>query len=217
MAKIASWICVEEIVKIIKASYVIDLIEEPLEMLKRIERAGRVCYKSEDKITDTSYVDMIKRLIKSAHHSVLEHGIISVKFITDRGILAELTRHRIASFSAESSRYCNYSKDKFGNEITFIQPDFKLSPQDEYLLFQIEKHYLNRLADGLSPQQARYFLPNGLKTEIVMTCNLREWRHIFLLRTSPKAHPQMRELMIPLLQDFKDLIPIVFYDIEVAG
>ena len=203
--------------KIIKASYIIDCPEPPIDMLKRIERAGRVCYKSEDKITDTSYVDMIKRLVKSGHHSVLEHGIISVKFITDRGILAELTRHRIANFSAESTRFCNYSKDKFGNEITFIQPDFKLSPQDEYLLFQIEKHYLNRLADGLSPQQARYFLPNGLKTEIVMTCNLREWRHIFLLRTSPKAHPQMRELMIPLLQDFKDLIPIVFYDIEVAG
>ena len=200
--------------KIIKASYLIQLLEPPIDMLKRIERAGRVCYKSEDKITDISYVQMLKKLIDSQHESVLEHGVASVKFICDRGISHELVRHRIASFSQESTRYCNYSKDKFGEELTFISPDFELSPHDEYLLFQIETHYISRLREGLSPQQARYFLPNGLKTELVMTCNLREWRHIFKLRTSPRAHPQMRELMVPLLKDFQDLIPVVFDDLS---
>lgn len=202
--------------KIINASYIIEMPEPPIEMLKRIERAARVCYKSEDKITDTSYVQMIKMLIKSNHLSVLEHGIVSVKFITDRGVLAELTRHRIgASYSVESTRYCSYNKGKFGKEITYIHPDFELNQDDVRLLSLIEEHYMKRLEDGLSPQQARYFLPQGLKTEIVATYNLREWRHVMCLRTSPKAHPQMRELMIPLLLDFKDLIPIVFEDIEV--
>ena len=158
--------------KIVKASYIIDCPEPPIEMLRRIERAGRVCYKSEDRITDISCISMIRSLISAGHESVLEHGIISVKFITDRGILAELTRHRISSFSVESTRFCSYNKDKFGNEIIFIQPDFKLGEDDKFLLELIEQHYMKKLHMGLTPQQARYFLPNGLKTEIVMTCNL---------------------------------------------
>lgn len=125
----------------------------------------------------------------------------------------EIVRHRIASYSQESTRYCNYSNEKFGGEITFIQPDFELSSEDKELLKIIESHYLLRLKQGLSPQQTRYFLPNGLKTEIVMTMNLREWRHFFKLRCSPKAHPQMREITIPLLEEFRKLIPVVFDDI----
>lgn len=200
--------------KIVKASYLIECPEEPLEMLKRIERIARRCYKSEDLITDMSYVPMIKKLIEYKHYAMFDHAFVSVTFTTDRGVSHELVRHRMAAFGQESTRFCNYQKKKFGNQITFIQPDFDLTDCDKLLLKTIEYHYMNRLGEGLTPQQARYFLPNGLKTEITMTCDLTEWRHIFQLRTSPKAHPQMRELTIPLLQDFKDLIPVVFDDID---
>ena len=204
--------------KIVKASYLIECPEEPLEMLKRIERAARVCYKSEDKITDTSYADMIRRLIKSGHESVLEHGIMSVKSITDRGVSHEIVRHRIASYSQESTRFCSYDKDKFGHEITVIDLEQHLKNPLSLSVWtkamrNAEMAYFEMLALGESPQIARSVLPNSLKTEIVKTYNLREWRLFFKQRTAPQAHPQMRELTIPLLQDFKDLIPVVFDDI----
>ena len=195
------------------------IIETPLQnlgmnMLKRIERAGRTCYKSEENITGISAVDFTRSIIKNGHHSVLEHESVSVRFICDRGVTHEMVRHRIASYSQESTRFCNYSTDKFRGQIAFMQPTFQLDDDDLELLLVIEKHYMKCIENGRSPQDARYFLPNGLKTEIVMTCNLREWRHFFTLRAaSKKAHPQMRATAIPVLNAFKQFIPVVFDDI----
>ena len=205
--------------KIVKASYIIECPEEPLVMLKRIERAARVCYKSEDKITDISYVDMIKRLIKSGHESVIEHGIVSVTSIVDRGVSHEIVRHRIASYSQESTRFCSYDEDKFGHEIKVVDIRQHLKNPKSFDVWEramvlAEVAYFNMLELGESPQIARSVLPTSLKTEIVKTYNLREWRLFFKQRTSPKAHPQMRELMIPMLRDFKNLIPIVFDDLK---
>lgn len=163
-------------------------------------------------------------IIKRGHESVLEHVSFSVRFTTDRGVSHEIVRHRIASFSQESTRYCNYSSDKFGGDVTFIIPTFfeesHLKDGDKKYekwveeMMSIEKTYLNLLKDGATPQEARTVLPNSLKTEIVVTMNLREWRHFFKLRTAPAAHPQMRELVCPLLSEMKELLPAVFEDIE---
>lgn len=217
--------------KLIKPSYEI-LTPIDVNLLKDIERAGRTCYKSEDKITETSAKDFIKMIIKSGHESVIEHKSISVLFICDRGVSHELVRHRLCSFSQESTRYCNYSKDQFDNQLTFIIPSWFNSSKIEKMNFNIlstsegiwcdsmassEIDYHNLIEEGWLPQQARSVLPNSLKTEIVVTANLREWRTIFKQRTSIKAHPQMRELMIPLLKDLKYLIPIIFDDITYEG
>lgn len=198
--------------KIIKPSFTIEDQVDGYEVLRKIEKAGRTCYKSEEKITIDSCMAFVKKIIASGHHSVLEHEKITVRIVCDRGVTHEIVRHRIASYSQESTRYCNYGK----GGVTYIQPEFSLDDEDIELLDRIERHYLKKLSDGKTPQQARYFLPNGLKTEIVMTMNLREWRHFFTLRTSKAAHPQMREIAIPLLQELKSLIPIIFDDIEVA-
>lgn len=204
---------------IIKASY---KIEDPkidgMEIIKQIERIGRTCYKSEDKITDDSAVKFVSNIIKRGHEAMIEHNSISVRFICDRGISHELVRHRIASFAQESSRYCNYSKEKFGSELTFIKPLFWDESDERFLLWQeamfhAEKMYLMLLDNGATAQEARTVLPNSLKTEIVMTANLREWRSFFKLRIAKGAHPQMRELTVPLLEEFKGLIPIIFDDI----
>ena len=192
--------------KLIKPGHKILFISpKPLEI---IEAAGRTCYKSEDKITKGSAEKFVKMVVKRGHHSVIEHAIMSIRFICDRGVTHEIVRHRLAAYSQESTRYCNYSKI----DISFIIPgDFKLDSDDLELLELIEDHYNKCLNEKhRSPQQARYFLPNGLKTEIVMTCNLREWMHVFKLRCSKAAHPQMRELMIPLLEEVKTLVPIIF-------
>lgn len=201
--------------RIIKPYFIIEDIVDGEKILKNIERYGRVCYKTEEKISFDSAKKFVKMVLSMnpPHESVIEHEKITVRVICDRGVTHEIVRHRIASYSQESTRYCNYSNDKFGGEITFIQPDFELSAEDKELLSRIEKHYMFRLGQGLSPQQVRYFLPNGLKTEIIITFNLREWRHFFRLRCSPKAHPQMREVAIPLLAEFKRLIPVIFNDI----
>lgn len=193
-----------------------DFVEESpdgLAMLKKIEQAGRICYKSESKITDESAKKFVAGIIKSGHYSVIEHCSISVKILCDRGVTHELVRHRLASFSQESTRYCNYGKDKFGGQITFVQPSFELLDIDKSLLAVIESHYLLRMEQGLTPQEARYFLPNGLKTEIIVTANIREWRHIFALRTSPKAHPDIRKLTTNMLEDFQDHMPVLFDNI----
>ena len=206
--------------RVVNASYEILGIASPESMLKNIEKFGRVCYKSESNITETSATDFIKRIIKSGHESVIEHEKISVKIICDRGVSHEIVRHRIASYSQESTRYCNYTKDKFGNELTFISPIFWDKDSKEYKMWlmvmqQIEDSYFQLIADGIPPEQARSILPNSLKTEIIVTMNLREWRHFFILRTSKKAHPQMREISIPLLKEFKAILPAVFEDIEI--
>ena len=189
------------------------------EMLRRIERAGRTCYKSEDKITADSARKFVAGIIKSGHESVIEHEKITVRIICDRGVPHEIVRHRLASYSQESTRYCRYSDDKFGGELTFIKPVFweKGTPKYrmwEYVMKTAEQAYLDFLKLGASPQEARSVLPNSLKTEIVVTMNLREWRHFFKLRCSPAAHPQMREVALPMLQKFKETVPVVFDDIQ---
>lgn len=204
--------------KIIKAGYEILTNLDGLEILKHIERIGRVCYKSEDKITDDSCLTFVKMLLDRGHEAMIEHYSFSVKFICDRGVSHEIVRHRIAAFAQESTRYCNYSKSKFGNEITVIKPFFFdcLHKWDAWKkgCEAAEETYFRLINDGAAPQEARSVLPNSLKTEIVMTANLREWRHFFKLRTADAAHPQMREITRPLLSELQRLIPVVFDDIQ---
>jgi thymidylate synthase (FAD) len=205
--------------KIIKPSFEIMPFAAN-ELLKNIETYGRICYKSETNITENSADAFIRRIIASGHESVIEHEKITVKIICDRGVSHEIVRHRIASYSQESTRYCNYSKDKFGNELTFIKPCFwNNEDSDEYKLWenlcqQAEDTYNKMTTLGVSPEKARSILPNSLKTEIAVTMNLREWRHFFKLRTSAKAHPQMREIAIPMLEKFKEMLPAIFGDIN---
>lgn len=192
-------------------------------MLEKIEQVARTCYKSEGKIQEGSAAKLVAGLIKSGHEAMLEHVSVTVKFVVDRGISHELVRHRLASFAQESTRYCNYSKDDFGSEITFIIPDYLEYKSEGWNIWkesmkQAEDAYFKMLDFGLSPQQARAVLPNSLKTEVVMTANLREWRHFFKLRalgTTGKPHPQMLEVAVPLLEDMKNLIPVVFDDLVV--
>ena len=196
---------------------------EPLDgaqMLKRLERAGRVCYKSEDKITQGSAETFLANIIKRGHEAVLEHEKITVSLICDRGVTHELVRHRIASYSQESTRYCNYMGEKFGRELTFIKPCFWAEDDPKYAVWkeqmaQLEETYQRLLEAGASPQEARSILPNSLKTEIVVTMNLREWRHFFRLRTAPAAHPQMREAADMLLAAFQAELPVIFDDLSV--
>lgn len=203
-------------VKIVGPSFEIEPING-IAMLKKIEAAGRTCYKSEGKMTEDSYLAFIQKLLKSGHESVLEHEKVTIRLICDRGVTHEIVRHRIASYSQESTRYCNYIKDQFGGEITVIDPS-PFMTGDQLVLWRravevAEAMYEKLIKSGCSPQIARSVLPNSLKTEIVITYNLREWRHFFRLRTSERAHPQMREITIPLLAQFKKLIPIIFDDI----
>ena len=288
--------------RIIKPSFEIWDQEGGLEgIYKQIERAGRVCYKSEDKITDTSAKDFVDRMIKSGHGAMLEHGTIylilpvgyvqggygleestvtkkyrensyskvtyqdfgdsqrayvttnyrviiendwlmdldyqceptefhekrvTVKFICDRGVSHEFVRHRVFSFAQESTRYCNYSKDKFNNCVTYILPnwctnvnteDYERNPKLMYNangtltdneisflcgLYDNEERYLELLENGWKPQEARAVLPNSLKTELVMTGFAKDWEHFFKLRDAGSAHPQARELAQPLHEEF---------------
>lgn len=207
--------------KIIEPSFEILDKVNGMEVLQKIELCGRVCYKSESRITEDSAIKFVRNILNSGHESVLEHEKITVRIVCDRGVSHEIVRHRIASYSQESTRYCNYSKDGFGNELTFIRPLFwKDNRQQmtnwERSMADMEHDYIQAIQAGATPQEARSVLPNSLKTEIIVTMNLREWRHFFKLRTSSKAHPQMREISIPLLAAFKTLIPVVFDDIEVV-
>ncbi len=199
-------------------------------ILMALEAAGRTCYKSENRITPGSAINFIEAIIARGHESVLEHESISVRIICDRGVSHEIVRHRLCAFSQESTRYCNYS-----GGVTFVIPPWlDIEPgeydsiidctdiqKDEVKYFfmyscqQAEMVYRELLHAGQTPQQARSVLPNSLKTEIVMTANLREWRHIFKLRTAKSAHPQMREIMVPLLEEMKAQLPIIFDDIEI--
>lgn len=191
------------------------------QMLANIAAAGRVCYQSESKSDDAAFV---RKRIKQEHESVLEHEKISVRIICDRGVSHELVRHRIASYSQESTRYCNYSKGKFGSELTFIRPywdDRSISAEMIRLracwqeaCLNAEWSYKKMIDAGCTPEAARAVLPNCLKTEVVMTANLREWRHFFKLRCAPAAHPDMRIIANMLLTAFKDVVPVVFDDIE---
>ena len=189
-------------------------------ILKHIELCGRVCYKSENRITPESAENFVRGIIALKHEAVLEHYSFSVRFIVDRGISHEIVRHRLASYCQESTRYCNYSGDRFGNEITVIKPYFLTEGTNGYKKWAeacetAEREYFTLLEWGCTPQEARAVLPNSLKTELIMTANLREWRHFFKLRTSPAAHPQMYEVTIPLLKEVQEKIPVVFEDLEV--
>lgn len=189
------------------------------EILKKIERIGRTCYKSEGNITEDSAERFVKSIIARGHESVLEHVSISVRVICDRGVSHEIVRHRIASYSQESTRYCNYSNDKFGNELTFIKPCYRKETDINFIewkknMKRIEGEYLWFINNGkATPQEARSILPNSLKTELVMTTNLREWRHFFKLRCDKAAHPQTREIANMILKEFKEKIPVIFDDL----
>lgn len=197
--------------------------------LLRIELAGRTCYKSEDRMTETSAEAFVRRLIGSKHESVIEHVSMTARFVVDRGVSHELVRHRLASFSQESTRYVNYGK----TDVTFILPEW-ISPIQAAAYLQgdkaesdaalwirgcevSEKQYLEALSRGWSPQKARCFLNHSVKTEVVMTANFRECRHILRERTSTKAHPQMREVMVPLLRCLQVSHPVFFEDIQCDG
>jgi thymidylate synthase (FAD) len=195
-----------------------------IDMLRAIERIGRTCYKSEDKITDDSYETFVRNLIKRGHLSVIEHCSVTADIICDRGVTHEIVRHRIGSYSQESTRYCNYSADKYGNEITVIDPGtaFEWGDTPAAMAKRLnwksacrvaEMRYLKMLELGASPQEARSVLPNSLKTEIWVTYNLREWRHFFQLRCAPAAHPQMQEVARMLLAEMAAYVPIIFDDI----
>ena len=243
--------------KLIKPSYEILTNIDGQQILKHIEQIARVCYKSENNITDESAKTFVNGLVKRGHTAMIEHSSISVKFICDRGVSHELVRHRLASFAQESTRYCDYSKDKFNGELTFIIPEWLDGhlnsghyykkpmtlpytehnaiyyefdngmegyisadfPEDVEIfcqsLIDAESYYMLLKDCTWRAEQIRAILPNAIKTEIVVTANLREWRTIFQLRTAKAAHPQMRELMIPLLKEFKEKIPGIFDDIVV--
>lgn len=216
--------------KIVDASYEIltPISEGGIEELRYIENIARVCYKSENSASEDgeSAKRMIKSLIKNHHDAMLEHSMLSVKFIVDRAFSHELVRHRMAGFAQESQRYVNYSNEKFGSELTFIKPcyfdedinNFK----NNYLYWwtamnNAEVSYFALLENGATPQEARSVLPNSTKTEIVITANYREWRHILNLRAvgiTGKPSPQMTEVMVPLLKELQDKLPIIFDDIE---
>jgi len=210
--------------RIVKAGYEILTQIDRSAFLKSIELAGRTCYKSEDKITEESAPKFVRMLIKRGHEAMIEHApSISVKFICDRGVSHEIVRHRLFSFAQESTRYCNYGKE---DSIIVIEPCFWLhvpnSPKVSWmnymwveLMLKAEDAYMKLLQEGASPQEARAVLPNSLKTEIVVTGNVREWRHFFKLRVAKEAHPQMRELAMPLLNEMKQILPEIFDDIEV--
>ena len=186
-------------------------------VLRHIEQCGRVCYKSEGKTTESSAPAFVANIIKRGHEAVLEHFDITVKFICDRGVSHEIVRHRMASYCQESTRYCNYSKEGFGGEITVIRPCFLVEGSEGWQYWKeacwtAERRYFELLNWGCTPQEARAVLPNSLKTEVVMTANLREWRHFFKLRTAPAAHPQMREVAKMLLKQMREMVPVVFDD-----
>ena len=219
----------------IKASYEIltPISEGGTKELQHIEKIGRVCYKSEDYITEDgeSARKFVAMLIRNGHEAMIEHSFLSVMFTVDRGVSHELVRHRIASFAQESTRYCNYAKDKFGAECAFIdlEPGImldnkmkKMSGEEIALVMaewtsameDAERHYMRLLELGATPQIARAVLPNSTKTEITVSANYREWRNFFKLRVPADVHPQMREVTIPLLKELKGMIPVIFDDIE---
>lgn len=189
------------------------------DVYKTIEKVARTCYKSEDKITNTSAERMVKTLIKSGHEAMIEFFDITVKFVTDRGVSHEIVRHRVASYAQESTRYCNYTGEKFGSELTFIRPtwydktSFNTHGGFEKHLENTEQLYFALLDQGYSPQDARQILPNALKTEINVKMNLREWRHFFNLRCHHTAHPDIQVLAKDLLTQLYDKLPVVFEDL----
>ena len=204
-------------VQVVKSSFEILTPVDADFVLRHIENCGRTCYQSFDKKDETSHLRFLKHIISRHHESVIEHFSVSVKFTMDRAIANELVRHRLASFSQESTRYCCYAKEKFGNEITVIKPVMLEENTPAYHTWKnsmdiIEKSYLDMLKQGQTPETARSVLPCCLKTQIVVSANLREWKHIFSMRCSEAAHPDIRFLMRDLKAEFQKRIPIIFDD-----
>lgn len=204
-----------------------------IQIMKRIERACRTCYRSEGKITEDSYKKLLTNCITRGHESVLEHEKITIKMLCDVGVYKDLTRHRIASFSIESTRYCNYSKDKFNNKINFIRPVFYTDSwiQTNYegsamteeelksmywynCMEEIQDTYMKMSKLGCTPDEMRMILPHSTAAYVTMTANIREWKHILTLRTSKHTHPAVQQLMIPLLLKLKKEMPEIFDDVE---
>ena len=212
--------------RIIEPSYEILTPIDGEEILKTIEKVARTCYKSEEKIAEGTAAKMVNNLISNGHEAMIEFFDITVKFIHNRGFSHEMVRHRLCSFAQESTRYCNYSDDKFGNELTVIRPYWlnqengviEETPKGDMWYRSIsfsEVAYFTLLNLKQQPQAARGVLPNDLKTEINVKANLREWRAIFKLRTAPAAHPDMRRAMTPLLKELQDTLHYIFDDIIV--
>lgn len=211
---------------IIKPSVEIIDMDDYDRIIRKIEKIGRVCYKSEANISDESAERFISNILKRGHESVIEHESVTVRMICDRGITHEIVRHRIASYSQESTRYCNYTNDKFGNQLTVIDLaggfEYNLENKEDLAKYEVwtaamenaEKAYFQMLELGATPQEARSVLPNSLKTEIVVTMNLRSWRNFFRLRCDSHAHPQMREVAGIALRVFRERLPIFFADID---
>ena len=192
---------------------------DSIKMLKRIERACRTCYRSENLITEESYKTLLKNCLNRGHESILEHEKVSIRIICDIGVYKDLTRHRFASFSIESTRYCNYGKDKFDNEIKFIKPSHIEEGTNLYNTWKeglenIEKSYLKMAELGALPDQLRMLLPHSTASEVNMTCNLREWKHVLSLRCTNHTHPAIRQLLIPLLLKFKEDMPEIFSNVS---
>lgn len=189
------------------------------DIMRKIERACRICYRSEGNITEDSYKQLLTNCINRGHESVLEHEKISVRLVGDIGTYKDLTRHRHASFSVESTRYCNYGKDKFDSEIKIIKPCHIEEETEFYNIWKkgiesIEKAYLEMAEKGAKPDQLRMLLPHSTAAEYAMTANIREWKHILSLRCSKAAHPAIRQLLIPLLLKFKEDMPEIFETVE---
>lgn len=200
----------------------VEMVNAPTysNLLSLIEQAGRTCYKSESKITDNSAEKFVRNILKRGHEAVIEHGSVTLRIVCDRGVSHEIVRHRIASYCQESTRYCNYGKENFGSEITVIRPRFVEVGTDGWELWRdacamAERFHFDLLDYGCTPQEARSVLPNSLKTEVVMTANMREWRHFIKLRTSPTAHPDMRVVAQMVYHTLLAAYPVFFEDIEV--
>lgn len=214
---------------IIKPSIEIIDMDSYETILKKIERIGRVCYKSEGKITEDSAEKFIRSLLTRQHESVIEHESVTVRLVCDRGVSHEIVRHRIASYSQESTRYCNYAGEKFDSQITVIDLasgfEYDFSRENDRAKYEVwktamehaEKAYFRMLELGATPQEARSVLPNSLKTEIVVTMNLRSWRNFFRLRTDSHAHPQMREVAGIVFREFREKLPVFVADLESDG
>lgn len=202
------------------------------EILKNIERLARISYRSEGKMGNRANEKFLAGLLDKGHESVFEHEHITAIITCDRGVSHELVRHRLASFTQESTRYCNYSKDRFGNEITYIVPvgylgeffRFGKNPEQHEesspayrhfirALESAEKAYFGILEDGLPLDVARAVLPTCTKTTLAMTANLREWRHILKLRCERNAHPNMQEVAKKLLKEMHETVPLIFDDL----
>lgn len=188
-------------------------------IINRLERCARICYKSENSPGAYSGGDFLKHLLQSGHESVIEHEKITVLFIVDRGISHEIVRHRIASYSQESTRYCNYSKGKFGEEITVIEPYYFVNRPEAYGVWkssclEAEQRYMQLMGQNCTAQEARAVLPNSLKTELAATMDIRSWRNFFRLRATLNAHPQMKQVAIPLLLKFQVELPALFEDLN---